>query len=118
MISILNVRSQTHNSCEDSVLVKENDSYIWGGVFDGCSTGTKSHWASQTFAYTFGKYGNPTVNGNLLEVRKDLVAIMETLGINYMNLLSTCVLFCYTKLTKLLEIRVFGVAPFKVFVRF
>jgi hypothetical protein len=37
MISTLNVRSQTHNSCEDSLFVKESDLYIWGGVFDGCS---------------------------------------------------------------------------------
>jgi len=108
MISTLNVRSQTHNSCEDSLFVKESDLYIWGGVFDGCSTGTKSHWASQTFSYIFSKHINPVQNSNLMSVRKDLVTMMETLNINYMNLLSTCMLFFYDKSSKTLDVRVFG----------
>ena len=108
MISTLNVRSQTHNSCEDSIFFKESSSYIWGGVFDGCSTGVKSHWASQTFAYVFSKYGNPLIDSNLIDIRRDLVSIMETLSLNYMNMLSTCVLFCYSKKDKLLDVRVFG----------
>ena len=108
MLSTLNVRSQTHNSCEDSILVKETDYYVYGGVFDGCSTGIKSHWASQTLAYIFNKYGNPTLTNNLIAVRKDMVTIMETLSINYMNMLSTCVLFFYDKREQTLDVRVFG----------
>lgn len=108
MISTLNVRSQTHNSCEDSLFVKESDLYIWGGIFDGCSTGKNSHWASQTFSYIFSKHVNPIQNSNLMLVRKDLITMMETLNINYMNLLSTCMLFFYDKFSKALDVRVFG----------
>lgn len=110
MISVLNVISSTHNSCEDSFFIQENEIFIWGGVFDGCSTGIKSHWASQTFAYVFNRIEceNITSNMAVLLAYHELRAIKNTLDLIDLNFLSTSILFRYNKSTEKLEVRIFG----------
>lgn len=85
MISILNQRGGNHNSCEDSVWVNDTEDFIVGGVFDGCSTGINSHWASQTIAYIF-EYNSPlfinTSNRMAMEVLYQLRKMSMYLGIN------------------------------------
>jgi len=112
MISILNQRGGNHNSCEDSVFVKETELAIYGGVFDGCSTGVNSHWASQTMAYLFESNSSafkPTSVGMAIEILFQLQKISIDLNINpNTQLLSTCVLFYYNKSSKRLEVRCFG----------
>jgi hypothetical protein len=109
MIATLNVRGGTHNSCEDSIYWQEVDDFIYGGVFDGCSSGYKSHWASQTLAYLFAKgFQDPTTNLRASEVYNSLKMLAIMLGITEMSMLSTCILFSYNQLTKELKVRAFG----------
>ena len=112
MISILNQRGGNHNSCEDSVFVKETELAIYGGVFDGCSTGVNSHWASQTFAYMFKSLFRDfqsLSNAVIFEAVKDIGRIAHILEIDpNTHLLSTCILFRYSKKDKTLDIRCFG----------
>ena len=112
MLSILNQRGGNHNSCEDSVWVKEAEDFVVGGVFDGCSTGINSHWASQTIAYVFESNSpsfRSTSDGMAIEVLFQLRKISMDLDIDpNTQLLSTCVLFYYNKKNKTLEIRCFG----------
>ena len=89
MLSILNVRSNTHNSCEDSVYVNDSGDIMYGVIADGCSSGIRSHFASQTM-YEF------------------LYEVKALFKFSDMNLLSTCILFSYNKKSKLLKIRSFG----------
>lgn len=109
MISILNTRGEKHNNCEDSVFLRETHSFIWGGVLDGCGSGIKSHWASQTFAYMFEKLGDPTLDYSLRKVKKQLQDIVDILQLDTSrHALSTMVLFSYDKVMKQLKIRVIG----------
>lgn len=112
MLSILNQRGGNHNSCEDSVFVKETDTVIYGGVFDGCSSGENSHWASQTFAYMFKSLFRDCQslkNAVIYEAVKELNKVVHILEIDRdTQLLSTCLLFIYNKKNRTLDIRCFG----------
>lgn len=111
MISILNQRSSTHLNCEDSVYVHESESFIDGIIADGCSTGTKSHFASQLLCYAFKYRGikdRYTDDRVIFDVMKSMLVTMAALEIDIINLLSTCMLFHYNKSDKTLYIRVIG----------
>lgn len=117
MIAVLNQRGGNHNSCEDSVWVEESDKFIVGGVFDGCSTGVKSHWASQTISYAFKKEASDFKHGiysNLndffmFNVAYHIESVCSALSLNpKTSVLSTCLMFLYDKHSKTLEIRCFG----------
>lgn len=110
MLSILNKISATHNCCEDSFFVKENDYMIIGGVFDGCSTGINSKWASQTFAYLFGNaWENPVTDYKIKSVRWALQSMAQAFHLmDTMQYLTTCLLFCYEKQAKKLSVRALG----------
>jgi hypothetical protein len=117
MLSILNQRGGTHNSCEDSVWVEESEKFIIGGIFDGCSTGINSHWASQTLAYAFKSIVKRELFTIPRQLSNDAVhfilyslnGIANILKIDpYTELLSTCFIFCYDKELKTLEVRCFG----------
>lgn len=108
MLSILNVISSTHNCCEDSVFTKETEDIIYGGVFDGCSRGIKSHWASQTLAYAFAMNNDITSNKTAHNVYSHLWSLMRTLHLQITNFESTCLIFKFDKRNKQLHIRVFG----------
>lgn len=109
---------------EDNLFVYETSSYILGAVFDGCSTGTNSSFASQLFSYAFENFCKTNklldfqvVNPNYKEIwyseflsqmRNDIVSVAKTLHLTSMNLLSTMVFFHYDKYTKTLTVRFFG----------
>lgn len=110
MLSILNVRSNSHNSCEDSVYAMEDKEYVWGVIADGCSTGIKSHFASQAIAYFIGMEQDSSVPSNytVRKLRDLLKQTKDLFKISHMHLLSTCILFQYSKNLKLLVVRALG----------
>lgn len=109
MISKLCVRGTYKNQCEDSVFVKETESFIYGCVCDGCSTGINSAWASQTLCYFIESYGPWIISDQFLcFLKSNLLEIGKIIKLDKMKLLSTLVLFRYDKETKNLKIRVFG----------
>jgi hypothetical protein len=111
MLSILNVRSDTHNSCEDTVWAEETVSFIVGGIFDGCSTGKNSYWASQTIAYL---YKALMMNYKILSdvtsymVLAKIETIARMCSLDNQHFLSTAILFVYDKETMRLSFRIFG----------
>lgn len=108
MISILNVATPNHKSCEDSYFLKENDDKIYGGVFDGCSSGINSAWASQTFAYLFSKYEDPCSNFSVHSAVMEMTLLSRLLQLKTEQLWSTCILFEFNKSTRELLVRLFG----------
>lgn len=111
MLSIVNVRSQTHNSCEDSAYAEETWHYVWGVVADGCTTGIKSHFASQVIAYFIQKELaciECTSDYTVRRLRDFLFNVKDLFGFDCMNLLSTCILFDYDRKTKRLRVRALG----------
>lgn len=124
MIQILNKRSSTHpNWCEDNYFIEETDIRIQGAVFDGCSTGINSQFASIAMKYSFEKAINNRTNklqleqSNILndyfdmligDVKSDLSSLKDCLNLTDMNLLSTIVFFYYIKETKSLYVKFLG----------
>jgi hypothetical protein len=97
--------------CEDSVWVKETNTYIVGCVADGCSTGISSVFAARALTYLWAKYADivdEIHNFKMLNVIEDLESLAELMGIFSLNLLSTFIPFCYNKISKTLRIRPFG----------
>lgn len=120
MISTLNKISRDHNCCEDSFFVREDEYAIWGGVFDGCSTGINSHFASSLFSYIFADWIRPTFF-SLFDSRIDhsmitgyipvilsIKSIKQQIGLQYEHLLSTILIFYYEKDSHTLRVRAFG----------
>lgn len=110
MLSVLNQRSNTHNSCEDSVYVCENQDVIYGVVADGCSTGIKSHFASQALCYAVANNSGLQVTGDytIMCIMRDLRRVANLFNLSAMNMLSTAMFFVYFKKDKRLKVRVFG----------
>lgn len=112
MLSILNVKStdNAHINCEDSVYVHEDTDYVYGIVADGCGSGIKSHFASQTFAYFIEsqQYADITSNDLLTIMLEFLRRLKVMFHFSQMNLLSTAILFSYQKKSKILRIRCIG----------
>ncbi len=115
MLSILNQRSNTHNSCEDSVYVHEDVDVVYGVVADGCSTGIKSHFASQAICYALA---NPNIKKvsdiytlsdfSISCIMMDLKKMTNLFNLGAMNMLSTAMFFIYFKNAKTLKVRIFG----------
>lgn len=117
MLATLNKISRDHNCCEDAYFVKETPTAIMGGVFDGCSTGIKSHWAAQTFAYVLSEFAGskgPEIwfveTFTMVDAWKRLRALKNSFfhNLTNFNFLATCILFVYDKDKKKLSVRVFG----------
>lgn len=113
MLSTLNINGNSHVKCEDSVWIKETEHVIEGGIFDGCSSGINSHWASQLLVYLFTNATNILNSKSVCEhtVLYVLYALRELkvmLGLNVTNFESTALLFYYNKVTKTLFVRSFG----------
>lgn len=129
MISTLNKRSHDHeNHCEDNLYITENDGFIYGAVFDGCSSGINTHWASQTLNYIFHNLSKKNffinglfdsleieVNNFLFQVGVDLYKSSKLLELKTENLLSTIVFFAYEKSTKLLYVKFLGDGTFFIY---
>lgn len=110
MLSIFNVRSNTHNSCEDSVFVDDVGDTMYGVIADGCSSGIKSHFASQTIAYFVQLHQETDVTSNnfIMALYEFLYEVKSLFKFSIDNLLSTCILFSYHKPSKSLRIRSLG----------
>lgn len=113
MLSTLNVRSSTHNSCEDNLFVRETEDSIVGIVADGCSSGVKSFFASQLLCYSFAKNAsegiqNATSDIVVKSMMDDIDSLRLILNLTEYNFLSTAILFHYYKDTKRLRVRHFG----------
>lgn len=108
MLSVVRVKSDDHLSCEDAVYVHETNEYVSGGVFDGCSTGQNSYFASQLWSYAFEQWINPTMDYCIGYAAFSVRQIAEDLKLEPKHLWSTCLLFYYDKLTRELTVRCFG----------
>lgn len=110
MLSFLNIISSTHNTCEDSVFVKETATSVYGCVADGCSSGKHSHFASRLFCYLaeVSKLGVITDDFVVRSIFSRLLTIADVVAkpIDYFE--STLLLFEYNKKTKQLRVRPFG----------
>lgn len=108
MISKLLLGSHTHVVCEDTVDYIETTDDISGGIFDGCSTGNSSKWASETFNFLFKRENYNLNDLNILSVIQDLNSILSYVEADFTHAYSTAILFNYDKLTKTLLLRAFG----------
>lgn len=108
MLSKLLICSRSHTTCEDTLDVIETEEYIKGGVFDGCSSGKNSKWASHTLNYAFKQFDYKMSNAACKFVMFDLKRIKDILKLDITNFESTAVIFDYDKETKTLHLRVFG----------
>ena len=110
MVSLLNRIGNNKTRCEDSYLFKEDQDWIWGGVFDGCSSGINSAWASQTLVYIYDKV--PVTEFLYETMRADLWrkldATIKMYDITVEHLLSTAILFKYDKKNRVLAVRPLG----------
>lgn len=107
-----------YNHCEDSSYYFENENIIRGGVFDGCSTGINSHFASQALCYAFANFNSNILSITddvvLLQIHKRMYEVQQALRLTEMNLLSTAVIFEFYKHSNTLKLRVFGDAVYYV----
>lgn len=101
---------------EDCYFIHQTGDSIIGGVFDGCSSGKDSYFASKLMANVFRlvveKFTLP-LNCKLLQTLSHsfVVQLFETvqnLGLKEEETLSTALLFCYELKTKHLFVKFFG----------
>ncbi len=94
--------------CEDYTIISEKDDYILFAVFDGCSSGTESHFASAfTGKIVRASFQNLAIKNNdkpedliktlLFKTIKDLKKQKAGLLLDEDELLSTLILFLYHK---------------------
>lgn len=121
MIAKISQRSDKYdhfNHCEDSSFYHEGENIIKGGIFDGCSTGTNSHFASQLFCYAFANWPFVAIPITSDRVVNDIYSSIDTtadaLGLIDLQLLSTVVVFDFDKALKTLSLRIFGDAIYYV----
>lgn len=121
MIAKISQRSDKkdhYNHCEDSSFFYEGDNIIKGGIFDGCSTGTNSHFASQLFCYAFANWPLLTIpithDKVLQDVHSSLDCVADALGLQDINMLSTAIIFDFDKALKTLQLRIFGDAVYYI----
>ncbi|MBN2610034.1 MAG: protein phosphatase 2C domain-containing protein [Bacteroidales bacterium] len=117
-ISTVSRRGSSHADCnEDSFYYKQSDNVITGGIFDGCSSGKDSYFASKLFANVFRKTIDEYAGG--ITMTKDLKLITHAFfknlkkTANYIGLieeetLSTAILFLYETETGNLKVKFFG----------
>lgn len=116
MLSTLNIRSDTHNSCEDRFFVKEDEEYVRGVIADGCSSGTNSDFAAQLLCYAFQDLNQRTNEGwtftenlSMRYVKNRMRSTMDVFNtLTDMNFLCTAIVFEYNKISKRLSIRTLG----------
>ncbi len=124
MLSTLNkIASSDHNSCEDSYLVIEQEDYIAAAVFDGCSTGKNSVFASHLFVKIMRKYFLSIHPGMLsdfdlkhyvlIQFKRRLKLLANILQLHENELWSTIVITIYDKENKKLKLLVVGDGCYK-----
>lgn len=129
MLSAVTRKSDTHiNWCEDNHYVFQNDKIIFGAVFDGCSKGVNSEWASKTLSLIFKQHESVYVGWNLSDlcfssdfimsrlvndfllnkVFHKMVRLYNELNLTHLDFLSTMVVFLYEKESKYLYVKFLG----------
>lgn len=97
--------------CEDYLYSFENDNFIITGVFDGCSTGIDSHFASSLSGKILKNVIQTKLTLNLDNIQdpkeinrlilfsffNKLIMIKEILKLHSDEMLSTMILLCYNK---------------------
>jgi serine/threonine protein phosphatase PrpC len=94
--------------CEDFISLNDGGRYFIGGVFDGCSGGRETHFASTLFAKIFRLIldDNGFVNGTTIEGRSKefmrtfvskLFEVRVSLGLIPNDLVSTFIMIVYDK---------------------
>lgn len=127
MIHTLNRRADSHqNLCEDALYYTERDGWIIAAVFDGCSDGINSHFASWLMHYTLRAVLKDTWN-HLFQLinRTDVTAPyalshicanmrmyleteMENLALEGLEVLSTIVIALYHPRSQYLAVKFIG----------
>jgi hypothetical protein len=101
---------------EDNFYLTQTEKYLVGAVFDGCSTGTDSYFASKLFANVFKqtlKKEGETLNRDLFPAFVysffcTVLKVASTMQLGLNELLSTAVIFLYSKYDSELLVRFFG----------
>lgn len=90
--------------CEDFAFVKKHDNLVFSGIFDGCSTGQDSHFASSLFAKIFLNNIEKINTKNPLDAMmrqllhysiKDILQIKGLLNLHIEDLLTTIVIMIF-----------------------
>lgn len=80
MLSKLCVRATHKNQCEDSVFVKETESFVFGCVADGCSTGINEAWANSFTINMLGVGTDTNFRAACIEMGLDPDKCLSTVG--------------------------------------
>lgn len=125
MIKILTKRGAAHElNSEDNYFLYEEGDIVAGALFDGCSTGQRSHWASETFKILFEGYKHrynhffrDLKNQKYIEhcalyflytLLDKLERLANFLNLDSANFLSTIIFFVYNKEQKILYCKFLG----------
>lgn len=124
---ILNRRADSHKDfCEDAYYYSERDGFVIAAVFDGCSDGVKSHFASELHAKLFrkivdeewteacqglnqGKYSQDAIlEGVVTMLMMEVHAMRDVMKITILECLSTAVIALYNTKTEKLLVKFLG----------
>jgi hypothetical protein len=110
IVSSLLAKSFDHEICEDALFYKKTPQTIRGGVFDGCSSGLDSVWASNTLKHLFESYDffYYLSDQSIIEAIRKFKTIKDILKLEIPHLEATAILFEYFVEEKVLYIRAFG----------
>ncbi len=117
-ISEVSRRGTLHPNCnEDNLYYKHSGHIITGAVFDGCSSGKESYFASKLFANVLRKTID-ALTGRIAGVEDiktlafayfiNLNNAIASLGLTQEETLSTAILFVYETETAKLKVKFFG----------
>ncbi len=117
-ISIVSRRGTSHTDWnEDNFYCKQCQGFIIGGVFDGCSSGKDSYFASKLFSNIFKKTIENYKDGEIQIQKfqsivsvffKNLSKAINTIGLSTDETLSTAILFIYEIEERKLFVKFFG----------
>lgn len=122
LVRTLIAKGKAHElRCEDDLYVYEDENYIFTSVFDGCSSGIDSHFASTMFKKIISNLVPDFLAENIelttanilsklvLEFRLELKKIMDMLNVNMFNeMLSTLCLCLYDKMNSVCSVIICG----------
>lgn len=120
--TVLRRGSDHNNFCQDFYSIGETPNFLYCAIFDGCSGGKDSHFASALFGKAFddvikNMHGVLDVENHLIEqnakfliymITRKIKEVKQVLHLNIVELLSTVVLCTINKNTKECFITAFG----------
>ncbi len=126
--TLLRRGTEHKNYSEDSLICKEMNNYVYACVFDGCSSGVDSHFASALFKKAFNDVTNnlehvleKTEDGiekNLkfltFQIARKVYEVKQLLDLETKELLSTMIICVLDKGTQNCMIAAFGDGYFRV----